>query len=155
MIIKTRKYKLSQSTYIKHSLAIVLLKQWWILLLILSSGLSFFYFKSVWCIILPILGALLFVGFWTLQFYGVTIMDQSKTIFEKVSYEITSKQILMQLTTKQGIPIQWKHIKKAYVRKKYFLLVISRGHIIFLPHKIFTSKSSINLLNAIIKRKKL
>ncbi len=155
MIIKTKKYKLPKSIYIKNSLSILLLQQWWILLLILSSSLSFFYFKSVWCIVLPIVGALLFLGFWALQFYGVTIMEQSKTMFEKVSYEITSRQILMQLTTKQGIPIQWKHIKKAYIRKKYFLLVISKGHIIFLPHKIFTSKSAINLLSTIIKRKKI
>jgi len=36
-----------------------------------------------------VLGAGLFVLFWWIQFYGVTQLDQSKMLFERLSYEIT------------------------------------------------------------------
>lgn len=155
MIIKTKKYILPKSQYIKIALKITFLEQWWVFLIALLISTSYIYFQSVWLLIIPIIGIVIYICFWLIQFYGVTIMEQTKLLFEKVSYEINPKQIIIQISTKQGMPLEWSQIKKVYSKKKYFLFVISRAHLIYLPHKIFNNTNSIKLVETILKRKKL
>ncbi len=155
MIIKTKKYNLPKKQYIKIALKFTFLQQWWVFIIALIIGSLYLYFKSIWFLIVPIIGLILYISFWLIQFYGVTMMEQTKLLFEKVNYEISSKQIIIQFSTKQGMPLEWKQIKKAYHKKKYFLLIISRAHLIYLPYKIFNNINSIKLVETILKRKKL
>jgi len=155
MIIKTKKFKLETKKYIKLALKNVIRDQWWVFLIAVGISSVTFFLNSVWFVILAIVGLLLYLGFWLLQFYGVSMMEQSKLIFEKVSYEISGKQIIIHLTSKQGIPIEWNQIKKAIITKNYFLFIISRAHLIYLPYKIFNSENAVKFVEAIIKRKKL
>ncbi|MCP3659090.1 MAG: hypothetical protein GY830_01710 [Bacteroidetes bacterium] len=155
MIIKTKKYSFPKKKYITIALRTTLLEQWWVFAISFIFSLSYFYFKSIWIIISILIFLAIYVAFWTLQFYGVTIMEQTKLLFEKVSYELTSKQITIQLSSKQGMPIEWKQVKKAYNRKKYFLLIISRAHLIYLPHSKFNNINSVKLFETILKRKNL
>ncbi len=155
MIVKTKKFKLETSDYIKLALKNVIKDQWWVIIIIISLSGSIYFFNSLWFLLIPLIGLILYFGFWLLQFYGVTMMDQSKLIFEKVNYEISGKQIIIYLSSKQGIPIEWNQIKKVIIKNNYFLFIISRAHIIYLPYKIFNSENAVKFVEAIIKRKKL
>lgn len=82
-------------------------------------------------------------------------MEQNKVIFEKLAYEIDSRQIMMKVNTKQGMPIQWNMIKKAEMPKDAFVLYLSKAQFIHLPHKIFNSENERKFLETILKRKEL
>lgn len=104
---------------------------------------------------MALLAYILYWVFWLIQFAGVTQMEQNKVIFEKMSYEIDSRQILMKLNTKQGMPIKWDMIKKAEITKDAFILTMSKAQFIHLPFKIFNSDNEKKFLETILKRKEL
>lgn len=155
MIIKTKKYQLPTGTYIKTALSNVLKDQWWVILIALAISCGYFWIPSIWWIIGAVLAYGLYVLFWTIQFTGVTQMEQNKMIFEKLAYEIDSRQVLMKINTKQGMPIAWNQIKKAEIRKDAFLLFLSKAQFIHLPFKIFNSENERKFLETILKRKEL
>lgn len=74
-------------------------------------------------------------------------------MFEKLSYEIDSRQILIRLNAKEGSILQWSMIKKASKQKDHFLLEISKGQIIHLPFKIFNSDNDIRFMETILRKK--
>jgi hypothetical protein len=153
MIIKTKKYKLPTGTYIKLALKNVLLEQWWVIPIALAIASGAFFIFSWWWIIGAVLGYGLFVLFWLIQFAGVTQLEQSKILFEKLSYEINSQQILIKVNTKQGMPIKWENVRKAIIGKNYFLLIITKAQLIHLPFKIFNTEHEKKFMETILKRK--
>lgn len=155
MIIKTKKYQLPTGTYIKMGLVNVLKEQWWVIPIALAICCGYFWIPSIWWIIGGLLGYGLYVLFWVIQFAGVTQMEQNKVIFEKLAYEIDSRQIMMKVNTKQGMPIQWNLIKKAEMPKDAFVLYLSKAQFIHLPYKIFNSENERKFLETILKRKEL
>ena len=48
--------------------------------------------------------------FWLIQFW-VTQVEQSSYMFERLSYEISSNQLMMKINNKQGMPIKWELLK--------------------------------------------
>ncbi len=155
MIVKTKKYKLTHNTYIKLAFKNIIREQWWVSLIVLAIASGTFFIPTFWFIISAIGGLLLYGLFWFIQFFGVTQVEQNHLIFEKLDYEVTSKQILIKITTKQGMPISWNQIKRVIHGKNYFLIVVSKAHIIYLPYKIFNSNHEIKFLETILKRKQL
>lgn len=155
MIIKTRKYKLDTNTYIKQALIAVLKQQWWVVLIALAIMCGAFFIWSHWWITGALIAYLLYVIFWLIQFAGVTQMDEGKILFDRLSYEITSQQILIKINTKQGMPIKWDQIKRAKIGKDYFLMFLSKVQLIYLPFKIFNSEAERKFLTTILKRKDL
>ena len=57
--------------------------------------------------------------FWLVQFAGVTQLEQSKFLFNKLNYELSSQQILVKLSAKQGMPMKWDQIKRASVQRSF------------------------------------
>jgi hypothetical protein len=114
-----------------------------------------FFCKNYLVVLVANVGLLLYFLFWVIQFYGITYLEQNKLLFERLRYEISNQHIMIQLTSKQGMPISWKQIKRAKQGKDYFLLVISKAHLISLPYKIFNSNHEIKLMETILKRKAL
>ncbi|WP_040671000.1 YcxB family protein [Nitritalea halalkaliphila] len=155
MIVKTKKYQLDSGTYIKTGLANVLKEQWWTILIAVGIACGYFWIASWWWISMAILAYLLYVLFWLIQFAGVTQMEQNKAMFDKLSYEIDSRQILMRLNARQGMPINWSLIKKVEKSKEAFVLTMSRAQFIYLPYTIFKSENEIKFLETILKRKGL
>jgi hypothetical protein len=155
MIAKTRKYKLTANTYMQLGLRNIVREQWWVFLIALAIVSGTFFVKTIWFVLGASLGLLLYFSFWLIQFYGITYLEQNKLLFERLSYEISSQQIMIQLTSKQGVPIAWEQVKRATQGKDYFLLVISKAHLIHLPYKIFNSKHEIKFVETILKRKAL
>jgi hypothetical protein len=93
--------------------------------------------------------------FWLIQFAGVTQMEQTKMLFEKLAYEITSQQILIKLNTKQGMPLKWEQIKRASLSKDGMLLVVNKAQLIYWPHRIFNSDNERKFVETVLKRKGL
>ena len=155
MIIRTKKYKLPISTYIRLGLTNIIQEQWWISLITLGVMSGTFFIKTYWFIIGGIMVLVVYVGFWIIQFYGITQLDKNQLIFEKLTYQISSQQIIAQINTKQGMPIDWGQIIKAKAGKDYFLLFISKVHIIQLPHRIFNSAHEIRFVETVLQRKGL
>jgi hypothetical protein len=153
MIVKTKKYKLPTGTYIKLALKNVLLEQWWVILIALTIASGAFFVFSWWWIIGAVLGYGLYVLFWLIQFAGVTQLEQSKILFEKLSYEINSQQILIKVNPRQGMPIKWENVRKALIGKDYFLLIITKAQLIYLPFRIFNTEHERKFIETILKRK--
>jgi YcxB-like protein len=130
-------------------------EQWWVFLIALAIMSGNFFVKTIWFVLVANVGLLLYFLFWVIQFYGITYLEQNKLLFERLRYEISNQHIMIQLTSKQGMPISWKQIKRAKQGKDYFLLVISKAHLIYLPYKIFNSNHEIKLMETILKRKAL
>lgn len=80
-------------------------------------------------------------------------MEQNKVIFEKMAYEIDSRQVLMKINTKQGMPVKWDMIKKAEIKKDAFIFTMSKAQFIHLPFKIFNSDNDKKFVETILKRK--
>lgn len=155
MIARTKKYKLTTNTYIQLGLKNIVREQWWVFLIALAIVSVTFFVKTIWFVLGASIGLLLYFLFWLIQFYGITYLEQNQLLFERLRYAISSQQIMIQLTSKQGMPIAWEQVKRATQGKDYFLLVISKTHLIHLPYKIFNSKHEIKFVETILKRKAL
>lgn len=153
MIVKTRKYTLENGTYIKLALMNILREQWWVFLITLALMCGAFFIFSWWWIIGPLIALALYVLFWVIQFAGVTQLEQNKVLFERLSYEINSQQVLIKVSAKQGMPLKWNMIKKARVGKDYFLLIVSKAQLIYLPFRIFNTDNERRFVESILKRK--
>lgn len=156
MIVKTKNYKLEKKTYINLALKNILMKQGWIAAVAaVAICLCFFWIPSIWWFIGAFVGLGLYLLFWWIQFYGVTQLEQGKMLFERFSYEINSQQILMKINPREGMPLKWDQINKANVGKDYFLLIVNKAQMIYLPFKIFNSENERKFVLSILKNKGL
>lgn len=153
MNIRTRKYQLETSTYIKTALVAVLKEQWWVGLIYLGICAGYLWIPNWWWIIGASIALVLYILFWLIQFAGVTQLEQGKILFQKLSYEINSQQILIKLNSKQGMPMKWDQIKRAQKGKDAFVLFVSKAQLIHLPFRIFNSENEIKFLESVLKRK--
>ena len=156
MIVKTKSYKLDKKTYINLALKNVLLKQGWMAILgFVLLCLPAIWIFSIWWFIGAFIALGLYLLFWWIQFYGVTQLEQGKMLFEKFSYEISSRDIVMKLNPREGMPIKWDQIQAAQVNKDHFLLIVNKAQMIYLPFKIFNSENERKFLTSILKTKGL
>lgn len=157
MIIKTKKVQLEKKNYIKIALVNFMMQKKHLLYALIPlaiCAISIFYF-SWWWIVLGVLTAILYVAFWAVQFTGVTMMEQNKPLFEKLMFEIDSRQILMKINEKQGMPIKWDMIKNVVVEKDHYLFFLDKAQFVYLPLKAFNTDNDLNFLKHILKSKKL
>ncbi len=82
-------------------------------------------------------------------------MEQAKMMFEKMGYEIDSRQLLIKLNEKQGSPVKWDMFKQVYKRKNDFLFIMGRGQFLLLPYKIFATDNDLKFVESILNRKEL
>ncbi len=153
MIVKTKKYQLPKNTYIKMAFKNVIQQQWWVFLIYLAICGGYLWIPNAWWIIGASIALVLYFLFWLIQFAGVTQLDQGKMLFEKLSYEINSQQILIKLNPKQGMPLKWDAIKKAKSVKGNILLIMNKAQLIYLPAKVFNSDNDRKFVESILKRK--
>lgn len=153
MIVKTRKYKLETGKYIKIALAGVIRQQWWVILIALGLMLPAIFIWSHWWITGALIAYAVYILFWLIQFAGITQMEQGKILFERLNYEITSQQILIKISSKQGMPIKWEQVKRAKKSKTGFILWMSKVQLIYLPFKIFNTENERKFIETILKRK--
>ncbi len=155
MIVKTKKYQLGTGKYIKLGMLNILREQWWVFLIALAIAAMTFIIPSHWWWIGALIALVIYWLFWLIQFAGVTQLEQNKILFERLNYEITSKEIMIKLNPKQGMPMKWENIKRAFLGKDFFLLVISKAQFIYLPFRLFNSENERKFMETILKRKNL
>lgn len=153
MIVKTKKYKLETGTYIKEAMLNILIKQWWVSIIVVALCSGYFIVPNYWWFWGTLIAVVLYLLFWLIQFTGVTQLEQSKILFEKLSYEINSQQILIKLSSKQGMPIKWEQVKSAKIGKEKIVLSISSAQMIYLPYKVFRTENERKFVETILKRK--
>lgn len=153
MIVKTKKYKLETGTYIKLAMLNIVKEQWWVFLIAVAIACGAFFIWSWWWIIGAGIALLLYFLFWLIQFAGVTQLEQNKILFERLSYEINSQQVMIKVNPKQGMPLKWEMIKKAQIGKDYFLLIVSKAQLVHLPFRIFNTENEKKFVETILKRK--
>jgi hypothetical protein len=157
MIVKTKKYQMTPKEFIKAGMWTIFKEQWMyagIPLAMIIVGIV--WPEGRWWFIIPALvGASLYVLFWYIQFYSATQMEQGKVLFQKLSYEFDSRQILIKLNEKQGSPLKWEMIKSVIKRKEDYLFVMGRGQFFLFPYKIFNSDNDLRFLDSILERKGL
>ena len=154
---KTKKIQLDTKTYIGLALLNALKKFWWAFLIPVAIMLiPVFYAPAFgWCLGIAITLTVLWVLFWVIQFAGITQMEQYKFIFEKMNYEFSSRQILMKLNAKQGMPLTWDKVQEVKRRKDYYIFSLSLAQFIYVPLSAFRSENDIKYLDSILKRKGL
>ncbi|WP_299461872.1 YcxB family protein [uncultured Microscilla sp.] len=155
MIVKTKKFELPKKVYSRIGMNNVLKQQWWI-----PAGLFGIFMLlnlitvSFWFFFLAFLSVGLYLLFWYIQFAGASQLPQNKMMFEKLRYEIDSRQIMIKLNQREGMPMKWDVIKKAEKRKDYFLFVVSKGQFIYIPFTAFSNpKHDIRVVETILRRK--
>ncbi|MDP4680775.1 MAG: hypothetical protein NWS46_10450 [Cyclobacteriaceae bacterium] len=153
MIVKTRKYKLTNKKYIGLAFQNLIKEQWWVVLIYLALCTGYFILPNMWWIIGATIALTLYILFWLIQFAGISQHEQGKFMFEKLAYEITSQQILIKLDSKRGMPMKWESIKRAIVGKEDFVFIVNKAQIIHLPFRIFNSHNEVKFIETILKRK--
>ena len=137
MIVRTKKFQMEKGQYIRKGFYNLLLEQWWVILIYLLVCSMNFYIPSIWWIIGSSIALILYVLFWLIQFFGVTQVEQSSYMFERLSYEISSNQIMMKINNKQGMPIKWDTVRKVKIQKDCFLFKLNIVQFIIFPYKVF------------------
>lgn len=153
MIVKTKKYALNKKAYRKAGMRNVLREQWWVVLIALAISSMTFIIPSNWWWIGALSAFVLYLLFWLIQFAGVTQLEQSKMLFEKLSYEIDSRQVLIKMNSKQGMPLKWEQIKRAWMDKDQFVLVVNKAQLMLFPFNVFKTQNEIKFVETILKRK--
>lgn len=153
MIVKTKNYRLEKKDYIRMAMRNILKQQWWVGLIVVAICLGYVWIPSMWWFIGAFIGSALYLLFWWVQFYGVTQLEQGKMLFERLSYEINSQQVLIKLNAREGMPMKWDQIKRATIGKDHFLLLVNKAQLIHLPFKIFNSENERKFVASILKTK--
>jgi YcxB-like protein len=156
MIVKTKKYQLDTNTFLKLGMFYILREWWWVWFIPAAIWLIFIAFSLPWWGFFTALTlSILYILFWGVQYVGVTQLEQSKFLFEKLSYEIDSRKVLIKRNSKEGSELFWDQIKQVKQGKDYFLFVLSKVQFIYLPYQVFNSENEIRFLESVLKRKNL
>ena len=153
MIVRTKKFQMEKGQYIRKGFYNLLSEQWWVILIYLLLCSMNFYIPSIWWIVGSSTALILYVLFWLIQFFGVTQVEQSSYMFERLSYEISSNQIMMKINNKQGMPIKWDNVKKVKIQKDCFLFKLNIVQFIIFPYKVFNNENEIRFIKSILNRK--
>ncbi|MEO9482815.1 MAG: YcxB family protein [Ekhidna sp.] len=153
MIVRTKKYQLPTKKYIGIAFKAALKQQWWVFLIYGAICSGYFLIPNHWWITGASIALSLYLLFWLIQFAGITQLEQGKFMFQKLSYEISSQQILIKMNAKQGMPMKWDQIKRAKKGKDAFILFASKAQLVHLPFRIFNNENEIRFLETVLKRK--
>lgn len=176
LAIRTKKYQLDTNTYTRMAMAQVWKKEWWYGIIPLAVGLApALIWHSWWWVLLALVLVLLFVLLRSAQVTGVTQMEQSKPLFERLNYEIDQRQILMRRNEREGMNLSWDMIGRAVREPDAFVLYLKQGEapadlagwrrwiattfdvpvFLHLPLRIFNSPNDIKLFDSMLRRKNL
>lgn len=93
--------------------------------------------------------------FWVVQFVGVSQHERAKALFDRYSYEIDSRQIMLKVSAKQGMPMKWNMVQSAKKTSDSYILSMSRAEFLVLPYEIFRKENDLKLMDNLLKRKNL
>jgi membrane protein insertase Oxa1/YidC/SpoIIIJ len=174
--IRTKKHQLDKDLFTRLALGQVWRSEWWyalipLVLFLLPAIFSF----SWWWVAIAVIVTILFVALRSAQVVGLTRVEQGNPLFEKMTYEIDQRQILMKRNEREGMALTWDMIQKAKREEDAFMLWLQpptasqlpggwKGWIartfqapvfIHLPYRIFIGANDIKLMESLLRRKNL
>ena len=177
--IRTKKTQLTTERYTEIALRRLWKKQWWVLVALAAFGIMLtLVWPSWWVLAIVVVLALLHVLFWGVQVTGVTKLEQTKILFERVFYEINAQNFLLKKNDREGAHLKWEMFERAdrlpnaYVltftstppagapapsRLQRALTWLGAGELQFmvLPFDIFLKPADLKLMEATLRRKNL
>ncbi|WP_019949267.1 hypothetical protein [Hymenobacter aerophilus] len=176
MAIRTKKHQLDTNTYTSIAMGRVWRREWWYALIPFAVGLlPAIIWHSWWWLALSVGLTLLYVLFRSAQVTGVTQVEQSKPLFEKMSYEFDNKQIVLRRSEKEGMRLTWDMIGEVKREPAGYLLLLKSPELpeevkgfkrwmartfdapifVEVPDRIFNSGNDQKLFEAMLRRKSL
>ena len=176
LAIRTKKTQFDTNTYTRLAMAEVWKKDWPYALVPFALGLlPAIFIHSWWWIALALLLTVLFVLLRSAQVTGVTQMEQSKPLFERMSFEMDQRHLLMRVSPEKAMQLPWDMIGRARRDADAYLLYLKPGTppaglapwrlwvarkfdvpvFLHLPLRIFNSPNDLKLFEALLRRKNL
>ncbi|AWM34124.1 YcxB family protein [Hymenobacter nivis] len=176
LAIVTKKTQFDTNAYTKLAMAEVWRKDWVYALVPFALGLlPAIIWHSWWWLVLSFVLTLLFVLLRSAQVTGVTQMEQSKPLFERMSFEMDPKQLLLRVSKEKAMQLTWDMIGKVRRDDDAYLLYLKPGAppadtagwrlwiartfdvpvFLHLPQRIFNSDNDRKLFEALLRRKNL
>lgn len=176
LAIRTKKTQLDPNTYTRIAMAEVWKKDWPYALIPFAIGLlPAIFLPSWWWIALAVLLTVLFVLLRSAQVTGVTQMEQSKPLFERMSYEMDNRMLLLRVSAEKAMQVGWDNIDRARRTDDGYQLYLKPGSppaglaawrlwvartfdvpvFLLLPLRIFSSPNDLKLFEALLRRKNL
>jgi hypothetical protein len=153
---RTKKYQVPKNTYVKIGLESIVKEWWWASFVPVSIVLFGLIAGGGWVpglTITAIIITLLYLLFWTAQFYGLSQVPQGKVLFDDLSYEFDQKQIKILKSENEGMLMPWENIKNVIKTRDSFTLQLSVVQFIHLPFHIFETESDLRFTEMLFKRK--
>ena len=176
LAIVTKKSQFDTNAYTKLAMAEVWRKDWVYALVPFALGLlPAIIWHSWWWLALSFVLTLLFVLLRSAQVTGVTQMEQSKPLFERMSFEMDQKQLLLRVSKEKAMQLTWDMIGRVRRDDDAYLLYLKPGAppadtagwrlwiartfdvpvFLHLPQRIFNSDNDRKLFEALLRRKNL
>ena len=174
MAIRTKKHQLDTNTYTRIAMGRVWRREWWYALIPFAVGLlPAIIWHSWWWLALSVGLTLLYVLFRSAQVTGVTQVEQSKPLFEKMAYEFDNKQIVLRRNEKEGMRLTWDMIGEVKRESAGYLMLLKSPELpaevkgfkrwmartfdapifVEVPDRIFNSGNDQKLFEAMLRRK--
>jgi hypothetical protein len=153
--VKTKKTQLQPNTFIKIGLEIIAREYWWVWFIPLSIMVLPLIWKGLfwWCLVGSLLLIVLYWAFWAVQFTGITQLEQFKPLFQKLYYEIDSRQFMFKVNEKEGGFFKWDQIKEIRKSSDYYLVMLSKFQFIHLPFNVFKTEQDQRFFESIVAKK--
>jgi hypothetical protein len=153
MIVKTKKYTVTPKDYLRIAMKHRLKTDWFVYAIASALMCLTLVVHTIWFIIGALIGVGLYFLFWLVQYYGIRYLEQAQLLFVPATYELSGKQILIKVSSNKGMPIDWKSVKKVFYNNEHFLIIISKAHLIYLPHKVFYSEHDVKFFKFLLTNK--
>lgn len=177
--IRTKKYQLTSELYTQLALRRLWKRQWWVLAALAGAGVVLaLVWPSWWVLAIVLVPALLHVLFWGAQVAGVTKLEQTKMLFERLFYEINAQRFLMKRNDREGAELKWEMFERVdRAPEGYVLTFASRPpagapqpnllqrvliklgaselQFLVLPTEIFVKPADLKLFESTLRRKGL
>ena len=176
LAIRTKKTQLTTDMYTRLVMGEVWKKDWYYALIPFALGLlPALFVHSWWWLALSVVLTVLFVLFRSAQVTGVTQMEQSKPLFERMNFEMDNKQLLLRVGPEKAMQLTWDMIGKARRNADAYLLYLKPGTppadtagwrlwlartfdvpvFLHLLLRVFNSPNDLKLFEALLRRKSL
>lgn len=176
LAIRTKKTQLTTDTYTRLVMTEVWKKDWVYALIPFALGLlPVVFVHSWWWLALAVVLTLVFVLFRSAQITGVAQMEQTKPLFERMTFEMDQKQLLLRVGPDKAMQLTWDLIGHARREADAYLLYLKPGAppvgmapwrlwlartfdvpvFLHLPLRIFNSPNDLKLFEALLRRKNL
>ncbi|UYZ58286.1 hypothetical protein [Hymenobacter latericus] len=177
LAVRTKKHQLDKNTFTRMALTQVWKRDWWqavipLVVLLLPAAFSF----SWWWVAAAVLVAVLYVLVRSAQVTGVTQMEQSKVLFDRVSYEFDPRYIAMRSNEKDPPRgMNWETIESVRRDKDAYVLYLKQPDVadqisgwrlwlaklmwvpvfLHIPTRIFNSGKDQQMFENLLRRKNL